>query len=140
MYINIIEIRFCLPFIRSVEPWQDLYFDEKAVPSQHYIHQDKKVSLIITAIEAGSGIGFATAKYLYEQGARILVTDIKEELLQNALSAIADGKGDSDRIITPLLDVCVSEQADGWIEKTTSHFGTVDGAVNVTGEVEPMPV
>ncbi|KAH7142658.1 hypothetical protein B0J13DRAFT_623271 [Dactylonectria estremocensis] len=76
----------------------------------------------ITISGAGSGVGFATAKYLYEQGARIQIADIKEELLRNELPAIADEKGDSNGIIASLLNVSLSKQAEGWIEKTTSHL------------------
>lgn len=90
---------------------------------------------VIAVSGAGSGIGFATAKYLYEQGARISISDINENTLQQAVSKITDGKDNSERILTTAADVRVSKQVDAWINKTVSHFGALNGAVNVAGVV-----
>lgn len=90
---------------------------------------------VVAVSGAGSGIGLATAKYLYNQGARVSITDIKEEMLQRAVVKITDGEDHSERILTTVADVRVSKQVNAWIEKTVSHFGALDSAINVAGVV-----
>jgi len=91
---------------------------------------------VILVSGAASGIGFATSKHLYELGARLSLTDIREDALEAAVAKITSGKShDPDRILTVITDVRNSKQVDAWIEKTVSHFGALDGAANLAGVV-----
>jgi NAD(P)-dependent dehydrogenase (short-subunit alcohol dehydrogenase family) len=89
---------------------------------------------VIAVSGAGSGIGLATAKYLYSQGARLSLTDINGETLKSAALQIAGGP-EPKRIFTIATDVRVSKQVDAWIDETVAHFGALDGAANLAGVV-----
>jgi NAD(P)-dependent dehydrogenase (short-subunit alcohol dehydrogenase family) len=86
---------------------------------------------------AASGIGLATAKHLYSLSARVSVTDVRKEALETALKTItaSTSQSDNNRIFSAVTDVRSSAQVDTWINDTVSHYGRLDGAVNLTGVV-----
>jgi len=90
---------------------------------------------VIAVSGAASGIGLATSKHLYELGARLSLTDIREDALQAAVEEITGEHSNSERILTTVTNVRVSKEVDAWIDKTMSHFGALDGAANLAGVV-----
>ncbi|BCS24386.1 uncharacterized protein APUU_40830A [Aspergillus puulaauensis] len=49
--------------------------------------------------------------------------------------AITGATHDPAQVFSQVLDVSKSKQVDNWTEKTVSHFGTLDGAVNAAGVI-----
>ncbi|KAI9734031.1 MAG: hypothetical protein M1818_006969 [Claussenomyces sp. TS43310] len=91
---------------------------------------------VVTVTGAASGIGLATAKVLFAAGAKLSLTDLREESLAKAVSAISSGSSSPRKnIITTALDIRSSKQVDAWIGKTVSHFGRLDGSANVAGAI-----
>jgi NAD(P)-dependent dehydrogenase (short-subunit alcohol dehydrogenase family) len=93
---------------------------------------------VIVVTGAASGMGLATSIGLFIRGANISISDISEEGLQKAISAItaaAVSKKTSNTIITTVVDIRNSDQVDNWISKTVKHFGRLDGAANVAGVI-----
>jgi NAD(P)-dependent dehydrogenase (short-subunit alcohol dehydrogenase family) len=90
---------------------------------------------VIAVSGAASGIGLATSKHLYRLGARLSLTDIREDALQTAVKETTGGDNDPEKILITVTDVRVSKEVDVWIEKTVSHFGGLDGAANLAGVV-----
>ena len=93
---------------------------------------------VIVVTGAASGMGLATAIGLFVRGADLSISDISEEGLEKAVSAMnaaATSKGTSNTIITTVVDIRDSDQVDHWIAKTVKHFGRLDGAANVAGVI-----
>jgi len=96
---------------------------------------------VLTVTGAASGIGLATAKVLFAQGANLSLADLREESLSAAVKAIlahAASKSSATRsntIITTAVDIRSSDQVDAWIDKTVKHFGHLDGAANIAGVI-----
>ncbi|CAG9994388.1 unnamed protein product [Clonostachys byssicola] len=97
---------------------------------------------VIAISGAGSGIGLATAKLLCSAGARLSLLDNAKEPLENAAEDIRknhatrlDVNSSSSDILTTVADIRTSVAVEAWIEKTVSHFGALDGAVNLAGVI-----
>lgn len=85
----------------------------------------------VIAITGGaSGIGLETAKLLSSRGAKVSLADVQDGALDEAAAIIKSAGGEA---FTFKLDVRNSAQVDIWIERTVSHFGKLDGAVNAAG-------
>ncbi|MGA5523112.1 SDR family NAD(P)-dependent oxidoreductase [Streptomyces pseudogriseolus] len=88
---------------------------------------DGKVALITGAT---GGIGAATAELFAREGARLVITDVATEPLQELARRIEAGGAE---VVTALLDV---SSARGWEEVTAlvrDRFGVLDVLVNVAG-------
>jgi NAD(P)-dependent dehydrogenase (short-subunit alcohol dehydrogenase family) len=93
---------------------------------------------VIVVTGAASGMGLATSIGLFVRGANLSISDISEEGLEKAVSAIkvaATSKPPSNTIITTVVDIRDSDQVDRWIAKTVKNFGRLDGAANVAGVI-----
>ena len=106
------------------------------------VHQSASYSSlagkVIAISGAGSGIGLATAKYLYSMGARLSLTDNREAALKAAISDVsssAPDAGPKENILGTVTDVRSSSKVDIWIKQTVEHFGALDGAANLAGVV-----
>lgn len=98
-----------------------------------YSSLDNKV---IAISGAGSGIGLATAKYLYPMGVKLSLTDVRAQALSAALPQITSNSSSSDpRILSTVTDVRSPAQVDAWIQATVDKFGGLDGAANLAGVV-----
>ena len=85
----------------------------------------------VIAITGGaSGIGLETAKLLSSRGAKVSIADVQDGALDTAATALKSAGGE---VFTFKLDVRNSSQVDAWIDRTVSHFGRLDGAVNAAG-------
>lgn len=87
---------------------------------------DKKTAVVTGA---GRGIGFEIAKRFIKQGAHLVLSDISEELLSKARSALQK----HGEVISVVCDVSDPEQISELMNKTKEHFGSVDVLVNNAG-------
>jgi 3-oxoacyl-[acyl-carrier protein] reductase len=87
---------------------------------------DKKTAVVTGA---GRGIGFEIAKRFIKQGAHLVLSDISEELLSKAKSALQK----HGEVISVVCDVSDPEQISELMNKTKEHFGSVDVLVNNAG-------
>ena len=86
-------------------------------------------SAVITAA-AGSGIGFATAKRCAEEGARVLLSDLHERRLSEAVTSLCNDGHDASGI---LCDVTIEEDVQSLIDTAVERFGSVDVMINNAG-------
>ncbi|KAL8811228.1 MAG: hypothetical protein Q9223_006647 [Gallowayella weberi] len=87
----------------------------------------------VIAITGGaSGIGQATAQLLAARGATVSIADVQQEALGATVDSIKRANPDA-KILTKLVNVVSLKDVDLWIQETVSHFGKIDGAVNMAG-------
>lgn len=100
---------------------------------------------------AASGMGLATAKLLYSQGATVSVTDNRWDALLAAIPDITSGAQhpkeepsndpdfdehfifNGDRVLAIVTDVSSSGEVNRWIDQTVRRFGRLDGTANLAG-------
>ena len=87
---------------------------------------------VIAITGAGSGIGLATAKLLASQGAKVALADVQDEELKHVVSSISAFGGIASGSV---VDVRSPSSVNHWISSTVSHYGRLDGAVNLAGVV-----
>ncbi|MEU8781333.1 glucose 1-dehydrogenase [Streptomyces sp. NPDC048637] len=88
---------------------------------------DGKVALITGAT---GGIGAATAKLFAREGARLVVTDVRQERLTALTEEIEETGAE---IFSACLDVSSAQQWDGVITIVRERFGSLDTLVNLAG-------
>lgn len=94
----------------------------------HGLLRDK--SVIVTAA-AGTGIGFAVAKKCLEEGARILISDIHERRLAEAVERLADVNGAPPASI--LCNVTNEDNVQALFAEAVTQLGSVDVLINNAG-------
>lgn len=87
---------------------------------------------------AGRGIGKAIAEEFYRQGADVLLTDIDEQLGQDAVQQIRTDR--ENKILFRKMDVTSPEQIDQAIQLALSEFGRLDTWVNNAAVLIAHPV
>ena len=85
---------------------------------------------IIIITGASSGIGRATAIKLAKNGFKVVLTARREDKLQELKKEIENAGGEA---LAVAADVTKSAELKNVVEKTISHFGTVNGLVNNAG-------
>jgi NAD(P)-dependent dehydrogenase (short-subunit alcohol dehydrogenase family) len=78
---------------------------------------------------AGSGIGAATVRRLFAEGASIAAADIRKEEVDKVVSEF----GGSDRIYSAELDIADRDQATTFVAGAVRRFGKLNGLVNSAG-------
>jgi NAD(P)-dependent dehydrogenase (short-subunit alcohol dehydrogenase family) len=95
---------------------------------------ENKVALITGG---ASGIGEATALLFAEEGAKVMVADVQDELGQGVARRIRDAGGTADYIHT---DVSVAEDVSGMVRATTERYGRLDVLYNNAGLARGGPI
>ncbi len=93
---------------------------------------EKKVAVVTGA---GQGMGRQVALDLAAEGARVVVIDIKHELIKEVCKEIEQQCGGT--CMSVICDVTSSEQIDRMIQKTMDAFGRVDILINNAGLLIP---
>lgn len=78
---------------------------------------------------AAGGMGLSTAQLFFQEGAKVVLTDVQEDLLQKEASAISGGND----VLPIVLDVSSSENWKQVVEKTIEAYGKIDILVNNAG-------
>jgi 3-oxoacyl-[acyl-carrier protein] reductase len=100
-------------------------------PPGHHLLAGKTV--VVTAA-AGTGIGFAAAKRCVEEGARVMISDLHERRLREALAALA--KVADIAAAPPAARRCdVTKEADvqALVDAAVAELGHIDVVVNNAG-------
>ena len=79
---------------------------------------------------AGRGLGEAISYRLAQEGARLVLADIDETMLEATAKRIRDDGGE---IVTLIGDITEEEPASQLIESAIAHFGQIDILVNNVG-------
>lgn len=79
---------------------------------------------------AASGMGLAGAQLFAKEGAKVVVTDVVEDVLQAKVSEIVENGGDA---IAWKLDVSSPESWNAVVEATIAKYGKIDILVNNAG-------
>jgi NAD(P)-dependent dehydrogenase (short-subunit alcohol dehydrogenase family) len=92
-----------------------------------------------TAIVTGAAgsIGLATSTCFAKKGANVVLVDINEQSLQEAVDSI-----ESEKVSYFVADVTRSDQVKGYVHHTIERYGGVDVFVNnagIEGEVKSIP-
>ena len=80
----------------------------------------------------GSGTGFALARALVAEGAKVVLADIDDTALAAAAATIAASGGE---VLTVHTDVSALEQVEALAAATLERFGRVDIVVNNAGVI-----
>ncbi len=89
-------------------------------------------------ITGGAGsIGKTTAKLFLDEGAKVVLVDLKDDALQKA----AEELGGGEKVLTCAADVTKSEDVKNYVAKTVEAFGKIDIFFNnagIEGIVKPI--
>lgn len=85
---------------------------------------------VVIVTGAGGGIGSAACVVLAEAGARLMVTDVSQDMSEKAARAVRDAGGEVE--VHP-ADLGSEEQIAGLVHATVKRFGRLDGAFNNAG-------
>lgn len=97
-------------------------------PDAHELLKGRKA--VITAA-AGTGIGFATAKRMIEEGASVLISDSHAARLEKAAEQLMRESG--AEVATCPCDVTRQDDVDALFDKAREVFGAPDVVVNNAG-------
>ena len=92
-----------------------------------------------TAVITGGGgsIGKTTAKLFLDEGAKVVLVDLKDDALQKAAKELGGG----EKVLTCAADVTKSEEVKNYVAKTVEAFGKIDVFFNnagIEGIVKPI--
>lgn len=79
---------------------------------------------------AAQGMGFDTARVFAESGAAVVLSDINEHVLQQAVGELESA---GHRVIGVVCDVADEAQVEALVNKTVATFGRLDMAFNNAG-------
>jgi NAD(P)-dependent dehydrogenase (short-subunit alcohol dehydrogenase family) len=81
----------------------------------------------VCVITGGAGsIGLASAKLLYAEGSKVMLTDLNEAALKEAATRIGGDSGADDRIAWCAADVTKSDQIKNAVALAVKQFGRID--------------
>lgn len=98
----------------------------------------KRLNNKTAVITGGAGsIGKTTAKLFLDEGARIVLVDLKEEELRKAVEELGAG----ENVTYVAADVTKAEDVKNYVKKATAKFGKIDVFFNnagIEGVVKPI--
>ncbi|KAJ5951569.1 uncharacterized protein N7479_009982 [Penicillium vulpinum] len=94
------------------------------------VYPDKFSDHVVLVTGAAQGIGFATAQLFSDQGAHVILLDIQEEKLKQAISLIEARNGKSSYRICDITDEHSIQDAIDWVIRT---FHKIDILANIAG-------
>jgi 3-oxoacyl-[acyl-carrier protein] reductase len=89
--------------------------------------------VVVVTAAAGTGIGFATAQRCAEEGASVVISDIHERRLGEALDRLASASSSGVRPVAVLSDVTVEDDVQALFDRTFSEHGRLDVVINNAG-------
>ena len=87
--------------------------------------------IVVVTAAAGAGIGFAAARRCVEEGATVVISDVHERRLGEAVDVLADLTG--QRPVAVRCDVTVEDDVQGLFAAAIDAHGHVDVLVNNAG-------
>ena len=84
---------------------------------------------VVIVTGGASGLGLAAAKRMAEEGASLVLVDLKAEALEAARGQMPEGTN----ITTVAADVSDLEQVKGYVRKALDAYGRIDGFFNNAG-------
>lgn len=90
----------------------------------------KGKTVLITAA-AGTGIGFATAKRCVEEGAEVMISDLHERRLGEAVDKLKEETGTS--VASHLCNVTKEDEVQSLVSAAATQLGGVDVLINNAG-------
>lgn len=84
---------------------------------------------VVIVTGGASGLGLASAQRMAQEGARLVLVDLKEDTLDNAASSMEGG----ERPLTIAADVSDPDQVRNYVAKTMEAFGRIDAFFNNAG-------
>jgi NAD(P)-dependent dehydrogenase (short-subunit alcohol dehydrogenase family) len=88
--------------------------------------------VIVTGAASPRGIGKATAKALAEQGARIVILDLRDEDAKRAAADLGDAH------LGLACDVTDKAACESAVKATLERYGHIDGLINNAGITQPV--
>lgn len=85
---------------------------------------------VIIVTGAGGGIGSAACLVLADAGARLMVTDVSQDMCEATAKAVRDAGGEAD---VHRADLGSEDQIGGLVDAAVKRFGRLDGAFNNAG-------
>lgn len=82
---------------------------------------------------ANSGMGKATARILAEEGAKVILSDINEEKLEETAAEIRRSSNQQDHVKSIFADLSKAEGADNLARQVKSIFGETEILVHTAG-------
>lgn len=84
---------------------------------------------IVIVTGAASGLGLASARRLAEEGAKLVLVDLKEDALKEAANSLKRGV----EATTAVADVSDPRQVSAYVRKAVDVYGRIDGFFNNAG-------
>lgn len=88
----------------------------------------KDKAVLITG--AAQGIGYEIAKSFAEQGAKVFLTDLKEDAVEKAAASLGESGYEAFGL---KCDVTIEKDIEQAVAKCAEHFGTIDVLINNAG-------
>ena len=92
---------------------------------------------IVLVTGAASGMGRATAELFSDEGALVIVTDLKKELIDNVVTKIKNNGNQAEGFV---LDVSKKSNIQDVVKIITDKFGIIDILINNAGIALPTAI
>ena len=94
-------------------------------------------NLVTFVTGAGSGMGKATAKVFADAGAKVIVSDINQESVDQVSREIQKAKG---TCLGQVLDITKNNEINKVLKKVIKEYGRLDHLINNAGISIPIPI